>query len=251
MRIARIGISFARELRLKAFKFRLEQALASGAALAVLSIPACSGTVSNGTSSAAGAASTGSTSASAGAPSGNNLSTGGVSGAGTSGTDSSAGQSAAPGTESGGQPGSLSAGAAGAAGQTEPGPAGTGGVSQQELEPYPLGSLGCSGPSYGGGLGFHGQCCTAVSCYTPPNGSDCVLAKDAPLPLGKCLCGAGVQGPFAANPADQPVKTGTCCYVISSIGCDGRPLLVDGAPIVSPLTRRSDWISRELLDLVA
>ena len=78
-----------------------------------------------------------------------------------------------------------------------------------------------------------------------------MLAKDAPLPLGKCLCGAGVQGPFAANPADQPVKTGTCCYVISSIGCDGRPLLVDGAPIVSPLTRRSDWISRELLDLVA
>jgi hypothetical protein len=34
---------------------------------------------------------------------------------------------------------------------------------------------------------------------------------------------------------------GTCCYLVGSIGCEGRPLLVDGAAIVAPLSRRGDW----------
>jgi len=66
------------------------------------------------------------------------------------------------------------------------------------------------------------------------------------------LCGSegseGIEGPFAANPAHKPEQPGTCCYVITSIICEGRPLLVDGAPIVCTLMERGDWLVAELLE---
>ena len=243
---------------MKTFKLRLEHAMSSGAALAVLSLPGCSGSVSveaaSGASSIAGAANVSGAPNSSGAPA--TPSTGGQP------TTSIAGEGGASiacdGCSIAGEGGAVSvAGKGGAGGQTEPEPAGAGGTNQQALDPYPVDGLGCSGPSSGGGFGFHGQCCTDALCYAPTDGKECVAADDAPEKLGRwwgsgsCLCGGRIQGPFAANPAHAPSEPGTCCYVIGSIGCDGRPLLVDGTPIVSELRRRSDWISSELLELVA
>jgi hypothetical protein len=69
---------------------------------------------------------------------------------------------------------------------------------------------------------------------------------------GSCLCGdTPIQGPFAKNPAHDPEMAGTCCYVVSSITCEGRPLLVDGTPLVSEVTQRCAWISSDVLELLA
>jgi len=212
------GSPFATFTGMKAFRLRLEQALGSGAALALLSIPACGG--SSAGDAAAGASSAGSPSA-------------GHSGSGTS-----------------------AAGASGTA-PTSTGGAGTGGGSSQQLTPYPVSALGCTGPEHDGG--YFGQCCADALCYTPDDGSECVPPNEAPSKLGEsygsgsCLCGGedSIQGPFAANPSHEPEKAGTCCYVIASIGCEGRPLLVDGAAIVSALTQRCDWVVADLLELEA
>jgi hypothetical protein len=208
---------------MKAFKLRLEQALGSGAALAVLSLPACGGSALSG-----------------GTPG----SSGGASGATNAGKG---------GASAGGSP---SAGGRASAGEGGASVAGAGGGNQQ-LAPYPASALGCTGPEHDGG--YYGQCCAEALCYTPDNQSECVAPKDAPEKLGtfygsgSCLCGGeeSIQGPFAKNPAHTPEQAGTCCYVISSITCEGRPLLVDGAPIISPLTRRCDWLLADLLEILA
>jgi len=120
--------------------------------------------------------------------------------------------------------------------------------------PYPVSALGCTGPEHDGG--YYGQCCAEALCYTPDNGSQCVAADAAPQELGRsygsgsCLCGGdGIQGPFAQNPTHEPEQAGTCCYVISSITCEGRPLLVDGTPVISALTRRCDWLLADVLEI--
>ncbi len=167
---------------MKAFKLRIEQALGSGAALALLTLPACgANTSTDGTTGASGASS------------------------------------------------------AGAAGDSSP-----------QLAPYPVSRLGCSCPVHD--AGYYGQCCAEALCYTPESGSHCVAPDAAPEKLGKsygsgkCLCDPdAIQGPFATNPAHEPEQAVTCCYVLTSIACDGRPLLVDGAPLVSGLTQRRDW----------
>lgn len=199
---------------MKAFKMRLEGALGSGTALALLCLPACGGNADKRADGASGASQqSGGAGAEAGRP-------------------ASAGGSASTG--------------------------GTGGVSEP-LTPYPVNALGCSGPSLEGG--FYGQCCAEALCYTPETGSDCAAPSDAPEKLGKsygsgrCLCTPvgtegieAIGGPFAANPAHTPEQPGSCCYVISSIACEGRPLLVDGAPIVCSLMERRDWLLAELLE---
>ena len=210
---------------MKAFRLRLELALGSGAALAVLSVPACGGSAATGgTPEAAGSAGTSTVT---------HQPTGG-------GASSTAGS---PSIANAGQPTVSIAGAAGAAGD-----------ANQPLDPYPTTGLGCSGPDYDGG--YYGQCCAEALCYTPENGDDCVDPNDAPNKLGtfygsgSCLCGGtGIEGPFAANPTHEPEKPGTCCYVISSITCEGRPLLVDGSPLISALMQRCDWIVADLLEL--
>ena len=107
------------------------------------------------------------------------------------------------------------------------------------LAPYPQESLGCHGTDYGNGPGYHGQCCAKLECYAPQAGQPCVAVHhvaEAGVPLppgsGKCSCGGsnplkqGVDGPFAA-PADAGIASDGCCYLVSSITCDGRPLIVD------------------------
>ena len=235
---------------MKTFQVRLEHALSSGAALAMLSLPACSSDSNNGTGGASGAANGGHAGTSvAGTANGGN---GGTSDAGAA----NAGEGGAAGgggdiecvldSECGGSGGDGAVDAAGAAGV--PG--------DSSRQPYPVSAIGCSGPVYNSG--FHGQCCANALCYTPDDGSECVAPEAATAKLGRsygsgsCLCGATpIQGPFADNPAHVPTQPGTCCYVVSSIGCDGRPLLVDGAPTISALTRRCDWLSPELLEILA
>jgi hypothetical protein len=82
-----------------------------------------------------------------------------------------------------------------------------------------------------------------------------VSAEQAPSALGRsygsgsCLC-APIAGPYAANPSDTPASAGSCCYLIGAIGCDGRPLLVDGRALTSELELRADWIENDLLELL-
>jgi len=192
---------------MKAFRLRLEQAVGSGATLALLTLPACASTSTGGSNG----------------------------GSGASGASGMAGAATA------GEGGASTAGAAGEGNQ---------------LSPYPVGALGCSGPEHDGG--YYGQCCAEALCYTPDDGSECVASEAAPNKLGtfygsgSCLCGAEpIRGPFAANPAHDPAQAGTCCYVISSITCEGRPLLVDGAPLLSALTRRRDWLAVDMLEISA
>jgi hypothetical protein len=117
------------------------------------------------------------------------------------------------------------------------------------LEPYPLDDVGCFGPSFD--AGYEGQCCTSAHCYTPSGGGCVGVDERPPIPLppgsGTCGCPAGqgqadaVRGPYAPNPGGMPLEAGTCCYLVGSISCEGRPLVVAGAAIVAPLVRRGDW----------
>ena len=94
-----------------------------------------------------------------------------------------------------------------------------------------------------------------ATCYTPDPGVACALDLNTtelhrllPPGSGTCGCGLGsdrapnVAGPFAPNPADDSARSeGSCCYVIGRIGCTGRPLIVQGALQLAPLTERADW----------
>ncbi|MEP7051970.1 MAG: hypothetical protein ABJB12_16515 [Pseudomonadota bacterium] len=125
------------------------------------------------------------------------------------------------------------------------GPAGGSGgeVLLSELPALPADAVQCTGPDYDGG--YHGQCCGEVKCL-PPQSGKCASAETAELGSygsGACLCGDGKTGPYARGSA--------CCYVVHSIGCEGRPLLVEGDAVVSPLGLKSDWLTRDLLELLA
>lgn len=114
---------------------------------------------------------------------------------------------------------------------------------------YPTDALLCHGPAFTSG--YHGRCCATASCYTPTDGGSCAPYPPAEVGLppgsGSCLCAIAendarmVVGPFGPNPAHTPQKAGSCCYVFGSIGCDGRPLIVDGAVVTAPVVPRSDW----------
>ncbi|MDC0742999.1 hypothetical protein [Polyangium mundeleinium] len=83
---------------------------------------------------------------------------------------------------------------------------------------------------YDDGFGYHGQCCDITLCTTPVNGMcpgvDKVVLEDRPPGSGECEC-EPLRGPFA-NEDDGSAES--CCYLVGSIGCDGRPLLVQGTP---------------------
>jgi hypothetical protein len=178
----------------------------------------------------------------AGAP-GGATSTGGSAGV-SAGGSASAGGATSTGGSAGAQGGSATTG--GSAGVS----AGGGGSGQPaELEPYPLEKLGCSGPVLDGG--YDGQCCVSARCYTPAEG-ECLAADERPpIPLppgsGTCGCSVGeastfpVSGPYAPNPGGTAMPDGTCCYLVGSVGCEGRPLVVAGAAVVAPLVSRADW----------
>jgi len=128
---------------------------------------------------------------------------------------------------------------------------GGGGDGPVALAAYPLEQIRCEGPSFDGG--FYGQCCFEAHCYTPEAGSDCAPATSNELssllpeyPPGSGSCGCMAEefpttGPFAPRDDATPASAGACCYVIGSIGCLGRPLLVVGDPILAPVARRGDW----------
>lgn len=119
------------------------------------------------------------------------------------------------------------------------------------LEPYPLEQIRCEGPTLDGG--YFGQCCFRAHCYTPEAGGACVPATSDELytllpayPPGSGTCGCMTEefpttGPFAARDGATPASAGTCCYVLGAIGCEGRPLLDAGAPVLAPVFRRGDW----------
>ncbi|WP_437588256.1 hypothetical protein [Sorangium sp. So ce1000] len=116
------------------------------------------------------------------------------------------------------------------------------------LDPYP--DPTCVGPFHDGG--YYGQCCYKVHCTAPVNGA-CPAASEAaphlenlPPGSGTCTCSAEgegaagwIQGPYANRTASDPAS---CCYLVGSISCEGRPLLVRGEPRVAPLARgQSAW----------
>ena len=174
----------------------------------------------------------------------------------TSGGDATGGVSASGGVASSGGHGGSSGGTS-LAGRGEE--AGTGG--ERLLEPYPLSGLTCFGRDYGtdigaGGFfqsGYDGQCCYVAACYTPrkdqeqclPANDDLQVSSALGFPAGSGTCGCGDDthpaylGPYAANPAGT--ATGACCYLAASIGCEGRPLRVDGQALIAELVMRRDW----------
>jgi hypothetical protein len=106
--------------------------------------------------------------------------------------------------------------------------------------PYPE-PAGCGGPSHEGG--YWGQCCETVGCTDAINGA-CPATTELssklpgyPSGSGSCSCGTA-SGPFAPH---DPATEAACCYIFSSIGCDGRPLVVGGELRLARVVRRLDW----------
>jgi hypothetical protein len=101
------------------------------------------------------------------------------------------------------------------------------------LSPIPSGLDSCHGPSWDGG--YHGQCCNRVQCIA------CGQSPQLPPGSGTCSCALQegsskvVDGPFAG------ANAGECCFVVGTIYCDGRPLLVEGEAVTAPVVSRSDW----------
>lgn len=124
-------------------------------------------------------------------------------------------------------------------------------ASTTDAGTYELTQLGCSGPFYDGG--YYGQCCVDALCYTP-TASACMAADDPllrstlvgfPPGSGSCSCaelGAeAVSGPYAPNPSNPDEPDGSCCYLVGSISCEGRPLCVEGEQVVAAVVVRNDW----------
>jgi hypothetical protein len=212
---------------MRAFTLRLERALAQGAVLAAFSVNGCAGKA-DGTAPPLAVAG-----GSAAAGSGARPTVGGEAGAG------------------GGGGGSLGGGG----GDAE---AGSSGVLVGELPALPLNAMECTGPEHDGG--YVGRCCGEVKCLADNSGR-CAPADTAELGSygsGQCLCGGSPAqdkaGPYARdanNPSSPAWGSGACCYVVQSIGCEGRPLLVEGNAVVSPLTLRSDWLASAVRELLA
>lgn len=121
----------------------------------------------------------------------------------------------------------------------ESGSGGSGGATGLPTEPYPT-PAGCFGPVYDGG--YYGQCCEKVIC-TPATDGACPPVPDPkpdgwPTGSGVCSCSSTAMGPYAPQ---KPTAGPPCCYIWSTIGCDGRPLIVRGEPRLAPLRRRADW----------
>jgi hypothetical protein len=224
----------------------LALAVTQGTALAALGAGAgCGGNSERLREGATG--DTGGSNATGGTSTGGTTATGGSSARGGS---SAGGSTATGGSSTGGSPargGSSTGGSTATGGRGAEGGEPSGGSSA--LEPYPLDALGCFGPILDGG--YKGQCCTTARCYTPDAGT-CVgpqAGPPIPLPPGSGSCGclttddanSAVRGPYAPNSEGMASPEGSCCYLVGSIGCEGRPLIVNERPVVAPLALRSDW----------
>lgn len=128
------------------------------------------------------------------------------------------------------------------------------GLDATKLEPYPIDRIDCYGEDHQEGFGFHGRCCVRAQCYSP-GAPSCPRDPGSAVPgyppgSGSCGCAATAgqtvtaQGPYAPNPEHTPEHEGACCYLVASISCDGRPLIVDDSLVVAPIAVRSDWLVR-------
>ncbi|WP_437315516.1 hypothetical protein [Sorangium sp. So ce385] len=170
---------------------------------------------------------------------GDSTTSGGASSQSGGSSASSGGASSQSGGSSASSGGASSSGGGGEAGPPD---------ASAPLDPYP--DPTCVGPFHDGG--YMGQCCYEVHCTAPVDGA-CPAASaaaphidDLPPGSGTCMCdGDGadgdesIQGPYANRTASDPAS---CCYLVGSIACEGRPLLVRGEPRVAPLARApSAW----------
>lgn len=117
----------------------------------------------------------------------------------------------------------------------------------QKLDPIPARTYPhCVGPDFNDDFGLHGRCCGDVQCtdtvagLCPELGSGDLSGIVFPPGSGECGCESD-EGPFARSDAPD-IEDGACCYVIYSIGCDGRPLRRDGAVVVAEVVARADWM---------
>ena len=104
-----------------------------------------------------------------------------------------------------------------------------------ELQPTP--ELTCVGPVYNDDFGYHGQCCYEVHCAAPDSNGVCATPgnaqlSDLPPGSGTCECSER-SGPYANS---DPAAAEACCYLVGSIGCDGRPLMIGGEPRLADVT---------------
>jgi hypothetical protein len=127
-------------------------------------------------------------------------------------------------------------------------------ISLASLEPYPLTSIGCFGP-VSESVQYGPQCCFDAACYRAVAGATCETNYESAvvrqlLPPGSGSCGCQVEeeghpfiaGPYASNPdAEARAAPGMCCYVVGSIGCTGRPFVLNGLGQIALATQRSDW----------
>lgn len=153
-------------------------------------------------------------------------------------TNSSGGQ-----TGGGADPGTTSSG-----GQTGGGTGATSPDASAPLPPYPEPT--CNGPEHDGG--YYGRCCEEVHCAAPSDGAcpsdadqDALSSwlsgrVDLPPGSGTCVCG-DIRGPYASRTPGDPKS---CCYLVGSISCEGRPLVIHGAPRLAALTRGPSAWSR-------
>ena len=120
--------------------------------------------------------------------------------------------------------------------------------TSQPLDPIPQRDYPyCVGPDYGDGPGYYGRCCGDLQCTATVAGrcpslgiGESIPGIEFPPGSGECSCESD-EGPFARSDAPN-VEDGDCCYVIYSIGCDGRPLRRDGAVVVAEVVARADWM---------
>jgi hypothetical protein len=106
--------------------------------------------------------------------------------------------------------------------------------------------LQCRGTTMVAG-GKWGSCCEHLMCLPPENGR-CRDVKDVPtwFPQLSCTCEADpVRGPFVVEPthplAVQAMTSGSCCYLVNNVPCEGRPMHVEESIRVAAIALRSDW----------
>lgn len=74
------------------------------------------------------------------------------------------------------------------------------------------------------------------------------LDEDLKWATGGCpLVERVLSGPYCTSPNDHSASEPSCCYAVESHGCVGRPLWIDGAPLVAMLRRGEgvrSWVGR-------
>jgi len=142
----------------------------------------------------------------------------------------------------------LGSGSGGGAGNAAGGGGGSGGGGVMRMVLPKDRELTCPGPHYpDAGSGYTGSCCEHLVCRAPTS-TGCPVGNDGrSYGSGSCLCGEApsIKGPFTIADDDPRFATeraaGPCCYITTSVSCEGRPLHVAEAIRVAPVVVRGDW----------